>query len=220
MIKTSINLQELRKRIYFKSKEEKAKEVTKQKGKYYELDYARFADDLVVTVSSHSSMRRLLSKVIERLKEEFEKIEVTINKEKSRVVDLKKGGVINFLGFTMKRRRNKSGKWGILTIPQSKKRKGLLEKIKELIRRHRTLGIFQILVNELNTTLRGWVNYFSIGNSSKCFSYVRNYVEKKLRRYLMKQRGKKGYGWKKWSNDWLYNEIGLFDNYKVKYIPE
>jgi len=71
------------------------------------------------------------------------------------------------------------------------------------------------MITELNTILRGWVNYFAIGNSENCFSYVKDYVEKKVRRYLMKQRGKKGYGWKRWSKDWLYNEVGLFNNYQL-----
>ncbi|ADL12777.1 group II intron reverse transcriptase/maturase [Acetohalobium arabaticum] len=194
---------------------ERAKEVTKSKGKYTELEYARFADDIVIAVSSHPSMNWLLSKVIQRLKEELDKIKVKVNKEKTKVVNLEKGERISFLGFTLKRRKTFSGKWGVLTVPQMKKRTALLQKIKEVIKRHRTTGIFELMITELNTILRGWVNYFSIGNSENCFSYVKDYVENKVRRYLMKQRGKKGYGWKRWSSDWLYNEIGLFDNYKL-----
>jgi hypothetical protein len=29
----------------------------------------------------------------------------------------------------------------------------------------------------------GWVNYFAIGHSSRCFGFVRNWVEKKIRRH-------------------------------------
>ncbi|MBM7623669.1 hypothetical protein JOC26_001209 [Sporohalobacter salinus] len=36
----------------------------------------------------------------------------------------------------------------------------------------------------------------------------------------MNQRGKKGYGWKKWSSEWLYDEIGLFDSYKLACYSE
>ncbi|MBM7624270.1 retron-type reverse transcriptase [Sporohalobacter salinus] len=146
---------------------ERAKEVTKSKGKYTELD----------------------------------KIKVKVNKEKTKVVNLEKGERISFLGFTLKRRKTFSGKWGVLTVPQMKKRTALLQKIKEIIRKHRTTGIFEMMITELNAILRGWVNYFSIGNSENCFSYIRDYVEKKVRRYLMKQRGKKGYGWKRWSSE-------------------
>ncbi|WP_245579472.1 group II intron reverse transcriptase/maturase [Halonatronum saccharophilum] len=198
---------------------EKAKEVTKSKGKYTEIEYARFADDIIIAVSSHPSMNWLLPKVIMRLKEELKKIKVKINKEKTKVVNLEKGEAINFLGFKMKRRRTFKGKWSVLTIPQSKKRTQLLEKIKRVIKEHRRTGIFEMMISDLNRILRGWVNYFSIGNSQNFFSYIRDYVEKKVRRYLMKQRGKKVYGWNRWSSDCLYNEIGLFDNYKLVQMP-
>ncbi len=198
---------------------ERAKEVTKSKGIYTELEYARFADDIVVLVSSHPSMNWLLPKVIRRLKEELNKLKVKINKKKTKIVNLEEGERFNFLGFTIKRRRTYSGKWGVLTVPQTKKRTKLLKKIKEVIRKHRRTGIVEMMIAELNKILRGWVNYFSIGNSSKCFSYIKDYVEKKVRRYLMKERGKKGYGWKRWSKEWLYNKLGLFNNYNLTYIP-
>ncbi|MBM7558238.1 reverse transcriptase domain-containing protein, partial [Halanaerobacter jeridensis] len=194
---------------------ERATEATKSKGRYTEVEYARFADDIVIAVSSHQGMTWLLPKVVKRLKEELDKIQVKVNKEKTRVVNLEKGDSINFLGFTIKRRKTFSGKWGVLTTPQIKKRTKLLQKVKEVVQRHRTTGIFAGMIGELNSVLRGWVNYFSIGNSENCFSYIKDYVEKKVRRYLMKQRGKKGYGWKRWSSNWLYNEVGLFDDYEV-----
>jgi RNA-directed DNA polymerase len=196
---------------------EKAKEVTKQKGKYTEIEYVRFADDIAIAISSHSSMSWLLEKVIKRLKEELSKLKVEINKEKSKVVNMEKGKSIDFLGFTIRRIKNRNGKYGILTTPKASKRKDLIMKIKEIVKSHRKYGILILLINELNTVLRGWVNYFRIGNSNKCFSYIRNYVEKKIRRFLMKQRGKKGYGWKIWSNDWIYNDLGLYNDYAIKY---
>jgi len=30
-------------------------------------------------------------------------------------------------------------------------------------------------------------------------------VEKKIRRYLMRVRKRHGFGWNRWSRDWLYN---------------
>ncbi|WP_146695742.1 group II intron maturase-specific domain-containing protein [Orientia tsutsugamushi] len=46
----------------------------------------------------------------------------------------------------------------------------------------------------INPILRGLINYFRIGNSSRCFWYVRNLVEKKVRRHLMQSRRLKGLG--------------------------
>lgn len=56
----------------------------------------------------------------------------------------------------------------------------------------------------INPIVRGWVNYYRIGNASRCFNYVRDWVEKKVRRHLMKARKRRGLGWKRWSKDWLY----------------
>ena len=73
------------------------------------------------------------------------------------------------------------------------------------------------MVAEINPILRGWVNYFALGNSSVCFSFIRNWVEQKIRRHLTKARQRRGLGWKRWGRRWLYEELGLFDDYRVKY---
>ena len=68
----------------------------------------------------------------------------------------------------------------------------------------------------INPILRGWVNYFRIGHSSRCFSMVKDWVEKKIRRHLMRARERKGFGWKRWSSEWLYETLGLFNDYRVQ----
>ena len=64
--------------------------------------------------------------------------------------------------------------------------------------------------------LRGWVNYFAVGNSSECFTYIRDWVEKKVRRHLAHARKRKGFGWKRWSKPWIYDTCGLFNGYIVR----
>ena len=62
----------------------------------------------------------------------------------------------------------------------------------------------------INPILRGWVKYFRVGMASRCFSHIKDWVEKKIRRHLMHQRGRRGFGWKRWSRRWLYERLGLF----------
>src|ERR1035441_9049688 len=69
---------------------------------------------------------------------------------------------------------------------------------------------------KINPILRGWVNYFRVGHSSSCFSMVKRWVEKKVRQHLMRARGRKGFGWKRWSSEWLYGRLGLFDEYQLR----
>jgi RNA-directed DNA polymerase len=65
--------------------------------------------------------------------------------------------------------------------------------------------------------LKGWVTYFAHGNAARCFAYIRIWVEKKVRRHLMRNRKRKGFGWKRWSTSWLHTDLGLFDGYRVSY---
>ena len=62
---------------------ERAKEATRN-GKYTYVEYARFADDLVVLIDAHPRHLWLLGAVTRRLREEFAKLKVEVNEEKSR----------------------------------------------------------------------------------------------------------------------------------------
>jgi RNA-directed DNA polymerase len=72
------------------------------------------------------------------------------------------------------------------------------------------------VIATINPILRGWVNYFAIGHSSRCFSFIRNWVEQKIRRHLARARLRPGFGWKRWNRRWLYDELGLFNEYRVR----
>ena len=77
---------------------EKARATTRR-GKYTHVQYARFADDMVILVDSHPRNDWLMNAVDKRLREELAKLRVEINEEKSRMIDLAKGGSFSFLGF-------------------------------------------------------------------------------------------------------------------------
>lgn len=196
---------------------ERAKEVTRN-GEYTYLEYARFADDVVILVDSHKRHDWLLRAVDKRLREELCKLQVRINEEKSRTVDLAKGESFGFLGFEYRQVRSRRGVKRANFAPKGKKRTELLRKLKEIFRRYRSQPVSRV-IEQSKPILRGWVNYFSIGHSSQSFAYVRDWVEKKVRRHLMRARKQKGFGWKRWSTSWLYEELGLFDGYRVKYRP-
>jgi RNA-directed DNA polymerase len=61
---------------------ERAKEVTRT-GRWTAVEYARFADDLVILVDSHPRHRWLRKAVEKRLREELAKLQVEVNDEKS-----------------------------------------------------------------------------------------------------------------------------------------
>lgn len=192
---------------------ERAKEVTRR-GSYTYLEYARYADDLVVLVDAYPQHDWLLKAVDKRLREELATLQVAINEEKSRLVDLAQGEHFSFLGFDFRRVRSRRGVWRAWYPPMLKKRTALVRKLKEIFRRHQSQPIDRVIYL-INPILRGWVRYFAVGDASRCFSFIKDWVEKKVRRHLMRARKRRGFGWKRWSRQWLYQRLGLFNNYRV-----
>ena len=196
---------------------EKAKEVTRE-GEWVRIEYARFADDLVVLVDGRARGDQLLGQVARRLREELAKLEVEVNEEKSRTVDLTRGDSFGYLGFDIRRVRSRSGKWWVLRVPKTSKRTQLLGRLRVVFRSLRSQPV-QRVISVINPILRGWVQYFAHGNASRCFSYVRDWVEKKVRRHLARNSKRHGFGWKRWSRRWLYTHLGLYADYRVRREP-
>jgi RNA-directed DNA polymerase len=193
---------------------ERAAEVTRR-GRFRYLEYARFADDLVVLVDTRYGPPELLRQVNQRLREEFARLGVEINEEKSRCIDLRKGESFGFLGFDFRRIRARTGNWRVQFTPKLKKRTALLRKLKEVFRRYRSQPVGRV-IEIINPILRGWVNYFAVGHASKCFRMIHRWVELKVRRHMMQARKRRGFGWERWSTRWLYEHLGLFNAYRLK----
>ena len=188
--------------------------ATTRRGQYTHVQYARFADDLVILIDSHPRHDWLVKAVERRLREEMGKLRVEINEEKSRMVDLSKGEKFSFLGFEFRRILSRNQKWRPHFAPKLKKRTALFAKLREIFRRYASQPVGRV-IQLINPILRGWVNYFAVGHSSRCFSMAKDWVEKKVRRHLMRARKRKGFGWKRWSSEWLYGTLGLFNKYRV-----
>src|SRR3974390_568677 len=193
---------------------ERAKEVTRC-GRFTYIEYARFADDLVILIDAHSRHDWLMGAVEKRLREELANLQVEINEEKSRNVDLGRGESFGFLGFDFRRIRSRRGAWRANYTPKLKKRTALLRKLKDVFRRYPSKPVDRV-VQLINPVLRGWVNYFAVGHSSKCFSLIKDWVEKKVRRHMLRARKRKGFGWTRWSRPWLYETLRLFNGYRVR----
>jgi RNA-directed DNA polymerase len=193
---------------------ERAKEVTRR-GPYTYLEYARFADDLVILVDAYPQHDWLLKAVEKRLREALAVLHVTINEAKSRIVDLATGESFGFLGFEFRRVRSRTGKWRAYYSPLLKKRTALLRKLKAIFRGCQSQPIDRVIYL-ITPIVRGWVRYFAVGDASRCFGFIKDWVEKKVRRHLMRARKLRGFGWKRWSRRWLYEELGLFNDYRVQ----
>ena len=196
---------------------EKAIETTRR-GPYTQVRYARYADDMVILIDAHPLNDWLLGAVYKRLRQELAKLGVEINEEKSRVVDLRKEESFAFLGFEYRYLPGRTGKLRLQVTPKQKKRVALFAKLKEVFRRNISQPV-QGVIAEINPILRGWVNYFRIGQSSRSFSMVKRWVERKIRRHMMSARQRRGMGWKRWSTQWVHGTLGVFNDYRLRRPP-
>jgi RNA-directed DNA polymerase len=194
---------------------ERAKTVTAAGSDYTLMEYARFADDMVVLVNARDERASwMLQAVSRRLREEFAALGVMINEEKSRTVDLSRGESFGFLGFDLRRVLSRNQRWRPQCTPKIKKRTELMRTVKGVFRRYHSQPVRRV-IELINPILRGWVNYFAVGNSSRHFKLVKRWVELKVRRHLMRARKRRGFGWSRWSTSWIYATLGLFNGYRV-----
>lgn len=120
-----------------------------------------------------------------------------------------------FLGFQYRMVRHKEKKM-VLLRPKKAKLKSLVDKVRTHIKSSRDKTV-EDMIKGLNPILRGWVNYYRIGHSTRVFQFIKGWVEKKVRRFARRAQGKMGFGWKKWSSEIIYNVWGLYNDYQVRY---
>ncbi len=77
----------------------------------------RRSTHLVILVDGYPRWNWLLERVYRRLLEELAKLDVIVNKEKTRLVDLMKGESFSFLGFDIRSDRTLGGKLGVRITP-------------------------------------------------------------------------------------------------------
>lgn len=187
------------------------------KGNGY-LTYVRYLDDMVVLTFNSSKGRRWAGRALERIREEAEAIGVKLNTEKTRTVLLTdKGTMFAFLGFEFRwKPKSATAKAYPHTSPRKKKVTEVLRKVRDVLRHNQHLPV-RAVVGQINPILRGWVNYFRVGNSSRAFDKVKFHVERKVRRWAVKKLKRKGFGWTRWSRDVVYQGWGLFNDYRIRY---
>lgn len=186
-------------------------------GRWERVVYTRYADDMAILVDGYPQWQGHVEMIRERLSQELGKVAIEINEEKTRVVDLAQSGSFGFLGFDLREARNRLGKRFVLRTPKKNKQCELLRRVREILRRSRHKKLPEVL-ERISPVITGWVNYFRVGNSSRAFDWVRNEIVRQIRRFVMKQKGRRGCGWKRWSNETIYQKWGLVNRYRVQYF--
>jgi RNA-directed DNA polymerase len=146
----------------------------------------RYADDFVVLAPRYVGTK--LTSFIEDKLETWLGLE--INREKTRVVNLKeKGASLDFLGFTFRYYNDLKGQgYRYLNVsPSAKAMKKEREKLRELTGVSQTYVPLPTLIQHLNRHLDGWANYFRFGYPRVAFREINWYVRDRLKQHLRRR---------------------------------
>jgi group II intron reverse transcriptase/maturase len=169
----------------------------------------RYADDAVILCRSEKQAREALR----RLRIVMERLGLKLHPEKTRLVNLKEGQEgFDFLGFHHRKVLSwRYGRYYLQRWPRAKAMKAIREKVRAIVgQRQRLDRSLQDVIGELNPLLRGWGNYFAVGNSSRKFEQVDDFVRERLYLFLSKKHGTSGRGWEmRWRRINFYAE-GLY----------
>jgi len=145
----------------------------------------RYADDFVVLARYQGSR---LTGWVETKLEGWLGLE--INREKTRVVNLKEEGAsLDFLGFTFRYYDDLKGQgWRYLNVsPSAKALKKEREKLHEMTNHQQCFKPIPQLIEELNRHLEGWKNYFDFGYPRVAFGEINTYVRGRLTQHLRRR---------------------------------
>jgi len=160
----------------------------------------RYADDFVILFRTQKDANIGFRLVKEKLNE----LGLELHKDKTKIVDTTGGkGGFDFLGLHIRRvKSHKYHKFYAQMWPSVKSMKSIRTKVRELTARRSVLSCdIKEIVRRLNRELRGWMNYFRYGNSSKKFKQVDSYVHERLALWWSKKHQKSG---RRWGVDFSY----------------
>ena len=141
------------------------------------LNFVRYADDVVILVKSEMSANRVIKSITLWLER---KLFLKVSATKTKVV---RPNDSNFLGFTFW----KSTK-GWKCRPQESRIEKLYDKCRKLLIRKRATAIpTSLLFTKLNQIIRGWVNYFRIGNMKSKLDKFGQWLRHKVRVVILKK---------------------------------
>ncbi len=165
----------------------------------------RYADDFVILMRYRSIQTE------EFVRDKLERwMGLVINKEKTKVVDIRKpGSSLDFLGFNLRYVKSKFNAGQYLKIEPKKKAFAKAKNvIREMLIQKNNFIPIEKTINRINKFLSGWTEYFSLGHPSDTFAKMDHFVEEALRRHLNK-RSQRGY--KKGKQTWyqVFKGMGL-----------
>ena len=162
-----------------------------------------YADDFVICCrGTADEAMRVMRDIMDRLK-------LTVNETKTQLCKVPDES-FDFLGYTIGRCYSpQTGRAYIGTRPSKKKVQRLCREISEMTSSRWKFKDKEEQVAAINRKLNGWSNYFCLGPVSKAYAVVDSHVNRRLRQWLCQKHKIRGSGTSRFSDEYLYRELGL-----------
>ena len=135
-------------------------------------------------------------------------LKLTLHPTKTRVVDMGQDG-FDFLGFHFHKQKSmKSNKLLPYNWPAPKAMKAIRNKIHTITERGRLSNPLSEVIKFLNRVIRGWRNYFRIGNCTLKFQQIDRFVRYRLEQWMQSKQGSRGH-WNEHAFRALLTQHGL-----------
>ncbi len=147
-------------------------------GHWAKAKLVRYADDYVVMA------RYIDNRITNWIESKIEGwLGLALNREKTRIVELQQEGAnLDFLGYTFRYDFDLrgSGRRYLNMFPSAKAMSRERAKLREMTSPKMCFKPIPAVIEELNSQLRGWSNYFGHGYPRKAFRGINHYVRKRL----------------------------------------
>ena len=177
-------------------------------------ELVRYADDGVALCRSAVQAQAAL----EAVREILASLGLELHPEKTKVVDLREGREgLDFLGCHFHARmsgrlweQKRAVRYYLHRWPSQQAMKRLRGTVRDRTGRNRAGADLREVIADLNPLLRGWGNYFRTGNAADKFRQADDYVVFRLRRLMIKKRGRnlRAGQARQWTEEW-FNGHGL-----------
>jgi len=152
-------------------------EMDEQVTKIYGVRMVRYADDFVILCKTREKAERTLKQVEKMLAG----LKLQLNKKKTKIVYVNMES-FGFLGFKFKRAGGK-----VFVTPKDES----VERFKDAVRvvtNRRWSVKTNALMGKLNSVIRGWGNYFKIGDVKKLFTKLDKWIRTRVRTFIEKKK--------------------------------
>ncbi len=161
----------------------------------------RYADDLVILCRQRPEI------YMERLRALVTRLGLILNEEKTRLVNAWKG--FDFLGMHFLVKRSRRGKPWCYFWPSQKAMKRIRQRIRDTVGNN-TLLTLEEIIKRLNPVLRGWGQYFHVGNAAEHFARVDIYARRRIASWVQQKRQRRSrHGYGNYRVE-FYKKIGLY----------